>query len=143
MTDLGTALAVAIEAAREAGALLLQDFLKPGGPSGRGSHAVADEQAEWLIRRRLLAATPTWGYLGEETGRGEVGDGRHLWLVDPNEGTAAYLKGFRGSSVSIGLLRDGIPVLGVVFAYAAPDNGCFRSPWWINQHIGGQIPWRA
>ena len=43
-------------------------------------------------------------------------------MVDPNDGTRAYLKGFRGSAVSIGLLCDGVPVLGVVFAYAAPDN---------------------
>jgi ADP-ribosylglycohydrolase len=43
-------------------------------------------------------------------------------LVDPNDGTSAYLKGYRGSAVSIALLRDGMPVLGVVNAYAAPDN---------------------
>jgi len=124
--DLGAALAVATEAAREAGALLLAEFLRPGGPRGTlagHAHAHADERAEALIRARLLAATPGWGYLGEETaGTPVAGDGRHLWFVDPNDGTRAYLKGFRGSAVSIGLLRDGVPVLGVVFAYAAPDN---------------------
>jgi fructose-1,6-bisphosphatase/inositol monophosphatase family enzyme len=57
-----------VEAAREAGALLRQEFLKPGGPAGHGSHAEVDKPAEWLIRQRLLAATPEWGYRGEETG---------------------------------------------------------------------------
>ena len=108
------ALRAAIEAAREAGSLLRQDFLKPGGPSGHDGHAEADEPAERLIRQRLLAATPEWGYLGEESGRGAGTDAHHLWLVDPNDGTRSYLKGYRGSAVSIALLRDGIPVLGVV-----------------------------
>src|SRR5919204_6847954 len=116
------ALLAAVEAAREAGSLLRQDFLKPGGPSGHGGHAEADEPAERLIRQRLLAATPEWGYLGEETGRVAGRDAHHLWLVDPNDGTRAYLKGYRGSAVSIALLRDGMPVLGVVYAFAAPDN---------------------
>jgi fructose-1,6-bisphosphatase/inositol monophosphatase family enzyme len=46
----------------------------------------------------------------------------HLWLVDPDDGTSAFEAGFRGASVSIALLRDGRPVLGVVFAYCAPDD---------------------
>jgi ADP-ribosylglycohydrolase len=43
-------------------------------------------------------------------------------MVDPDDGTAAFEKGFRGASVSIALLRDGRPVLGVVHAYCAPDD---------------------
>ncbi|MDX1978879.1 MAG: inositol monophosphatase family protein, partial [Bryobacteraceae bacterium] len=46
----------------------------------------------------------------------------HLWLVDPNDATGAFLQGLRGPSVSIALLRHGTPVLGVVFAYTAPDD---------------------
>ena len=46
----------------------------------------------------------------------------HVWLVDPNDGTSAYLRGARGSSVSIALVRNGIPVLGVIYAYVAPDD---------------------
>jgi ADP-ribosyl-[dinitrogen reductase] hydrolase len=113
---------LATNAAREAGAILLADFLRPGGPRGAGEHAEADDEAEALIRERLLAATPDWNYRGEETPFHAGTEGRHTWLVDPNDATAAYLKGCRGSAVSIGLLRDGIPVLGVVNAYAAPDN---------------------
>src|SRR5947209_12256802 len=115
-------LRVAVEAARAAGAILRADFLKPGGPDGSGEHADADDRAEALIRERLLTATPEWSYRGEETGYREGAEGRHIWLVDPNDGTASYLQGYRGSAVSIGLLRDGVPVLGVVYAFAAPDN---------------------
>src|SRR5204863_10040051 len=110
------ALQVAIEAACEAGSLLRQDFLKPGGPSGHDGHAEADEPAERLIRQRLLAVTPEWGYLGEETGRVAATDAQNLWLVDPNDGTRSYLKGYRRSAVTIALLRDALPVLGLVYA---------------------------
>ena len=48
--------------------------------------------------------------------------GQPIWLVDPNDGTRDYLVGRRGSAVSIGLVRDGRPVLGVVFAFAYPDD---------------------
>ena len=43
----------------------------------------------------------------------------HVWLIDPNDGTSAFQKGWRGAAVSIALLRKGLPVLGVVHAYAA------------------------
>jgi ADP-ribosyl-[dinitrogen reductase] hydrolase len=115
-------LEVATDAARAAGAILRADFLKPGGPRGEGDHADADDEAEALIRGRLLTATPEWSYRGEETGFQAGTEGHHTWLVDPNDATSAYLKGYRGSAVSIALLRDGVPVLGVVNAYAAPDN---------------------
>ena len=48
--------------------------------------------------------------------------GQPVWLVDPNDGTRDYLVGRRGSAVSIGLVHEGRPVLGVVFAFAYPDD---------------------
>jgi ADP-ribosyl-[dinitrogen reductase] hydrolase len=120
--DLSRAKEVAIEAAREAGAILLADFHRPDGPRGHTDKADADVEAERHIRGRLLSAFPGWRYLGEETGR-ESGDPRSpIWLVDPNDGTRDYLVGRRGSAVSIGLLVDRRPVLGVVFAFAYPDD---------------------
>jgi ADP-ribosylglycohydrolase/fructose-1,6-bisphosphatase/inositol monophosphatase family enzyme len=108
-------------AAREAGALLRRELHRPDGPRGGGSHADADHEAELLIRDRLLAALPS-RYLGEETGRAGDSASPFLWLVDPNDGTSAFLKGYRGSAVSIALLHERMPVLGVVFAFAYPDD---------------------
>ena len=114
------ALKVAIEVAREAGEILREEFHQPGGPIGSAHHAEADDRAEAHIRKRLLAAEP-WSYRGEETGA-ELRDSEHLWLVDPNDGTAAYMKGRRASAVSIAALREGVPVLGVVYAFGYPDD---------------------
>jgi ADP-ribosylglycohydrolase/fructose-1,6-bisphosphatase/inositol monophosphatase family enzyme len=121
MSVYAQALAVAIEAAQAAGAVLRQEFYRPGGPRGHGAHADIDAEAEHLIRGRLLAAFP-WNYLGEELQHTANNDPHHRWLVDPNDGTSAYLKGWRGSAVSIAALRDGVPVLGVVYAYCYPDG---------------------
>lgn len=116
------ALDVAVTAAREAGRILLADFHRRDGPRGAVDKADADVEAEGAIRGRLLASFPSWGYLGEETGRAEGAPGEPIWLVDPNDGTRDYLKGYRGSAVGIGLLAEGRPVLGVVFAFAYPDS---------------------
>jgi len=118
------ALSLAIEVAQEAGAMLRAEFHRPGGPQGERGHAPIDEVVERHVRQRLYAAQPGWGYRGEETRPHERPRDaeRHVWLVDPNDGTAAFIRGQRGSAVSIGLLRAGEPVLGVVYAPSAPDD---------------------
>jgi ADP-ribosylglycohydrolase/fructose-1,6-bisphosphatase/inositol monophosphatase family enzyme len=120
--DLSRALASAVAAAREAGAHLRADLHRPEGPRGAIDKADADTEAEHLIRARLLRELPGSGFLGEETGRVEVPAGAPIWLVDPNDGTRDYLRGRRGSAVSIALLVDRRPQLGVVFAFSFPDD---------------------
>jgi ADP-ribosylglycohydrolase/fructose-1,6-bisphosphatase/inositol monophosphatase family enzyme len=116
------ALSVAVSSALAAGAQLRADFHRPGGARGGGDKAEADTEAEREIRSRLMAAFPRFGYRGEETGVQAGEPGEPVWLVDPNDGTRDYLAGRRGSAVSIGLVQDGRPVLGVVFAFAYPDD---------------------
>jgi ADP-ribosylglycohydrolase/fructose-1,6-bisphosphatase/inositol monophosphatase family enzyme len=120
--DLSRALEEAISAAVAAGGMLREDFHRAGGARGAVDKAEADTEAEKLIRARLLAAFPDWRYVGEETGRAGPDRPTPVWLVDPNDGTRDYLAGRRGSAVSIGLLVDGRPALGVVFAFAYPDD---------------------
>jgi len=122
LIDLQPALEQAALAAREAGALLRADFHRRGGPRGYGDKADADVEAEGLIRARVQRAFPSWGYLGEETGAAAGGPGEPVWVVDPNDGTRDYLLGRRGSAVSIAVVWQGRPVLGVVFAFAYPDD---------------------
>jgi ADP-ribosyl-[dinitrogen reductase] hydrolase len=114
-------LQVALEAALEAGKILRGEFHREGGPRGHSAHADADTEAEWLIRERLLSQFPKYAYRGEETGSVPAEHSR-IWLVDPNDGTSAFLRGARGSAVSIALLEQGIPVVGVVYSFVFPDD---------------------
>ena len=120
--DLRAALEQATVAARRAGELLRADLHRAGGPRGAGEKADADTEAERLVRGWLLGAFLGWGFLGEETGYVPGHPGEPVWLVDPNDGTRDYLKGRRGSAISIALLVRGVPRLGVVFAFASPDD---------------------
>ena len=112
-----------IEAARAGGALLFAEFHQAGGPRGGGDSADVDAEVERLLAERLCALDADAAFLGEETGALGPPGAAWRWHVDPNDGTAPYLQGGRGSAVSIGLCFDGLPVLGVVFAPLAPDDG--------------------
>jgi ADP-ribosylglycohydrolase/fructose-1,6-bisphosphatase/inositol monophosphatase family enzyme len=121
--DLANAFAVAHAAVAAARTILLAECARPDGPRGEIGHCPADDEAEWAIRDRLLTAFPTWGYVGEETGvKPAAGPDACVWFVDPNDGTASMQRGARGHAISIGLVRDGIPILGVVCAVDAPDD---------------------
>src|SRR5215470_3963988 len=101
----------AMRAAAAAGTLLRRAF--------HAGESDVDCRAEKVIQQVLMAGFPHYGYHGEELGF--VGSPQdtagHLWLVDPDDGTSAFEKGFRGAAVSIALLQAGRPVLGVVYAY--------------------------
>ena len=111
----------ATQVALEAGAILL-DYLED--PSKAQLKEQADLEVERLIRTQLCRAFPDWGFRAEEEPHlnKTFADERPMWLVDPNDGTSAFLKGERGASVSIALIFQKRPILGVVFAYAAPNG---------------------
>lgn len=122
--DLAGALQIAVDAARESASLVRADFLQPGGALCRDPHhAPVDAEVEQLVRSRLLAGTPGWGFRGEETGYTPADHSSlPIWVVDPNDGTYFYCQGSRGSALAIALLHGSVPVLGVVYAHLAPDN---------------------
>lgn len=106
-------------AVREAGALALDHFergvesweKRPGDPVSD-----ADIAVDRLLCERLTGARPDYGWLSEES----VDDGsrlgrRRVWIVDPIDGTRAFLKGLPEFAVAVGLVEDGEPVLGSVF----------------------------
>lgn len=111
------ALAVALDAARAAGARIRHHFergveveLKPDATPV----TVADREAEDIIRSALKHAFPTHAILGEE--RGREGEGDFLWLVDPLDGTKSFVRGTPFFSTQIALMHAGELVLGVSHA---------------------------
>lgn len=96
---------------------------------------IADTQAEAIITAGLRAAVPAIPVIAEE----EVAAGRvtalgaQYWLVDPLDGTREFAAGRQEFAVNIGLVRDGVAVLGAVASpalhevhYGALGIGAFR-----------------
>jgi ADP-ribosyl-[dinitrogen reductase] hydrolase len=117
-----------IDLAHEAGVRLAHEFNRRGGPRGHGDKAEIDTEIEWFLREELLRIHDC-SYLGEETGRELRAGSADLWVIDPHDGTSAFLRGYRGSAVSIALLRKGRPILGVVCAPLSPDKGIDCISW--------------
>src|ERR1700743_1976199 len=72
----------------------------------------ADVRCEQAIRDILEARFPHYGFYGEETGARAV-DAENLWIVDPIDGTKAFVREYPMFSTQIALMRKGEIVLGV------------------------------
>jgi myo-inositol-1(or 4)-monophosphatase len=81
--------------------------------------SIADREVESLIRARVAAVFAEDGFLGEEFGL-QSGHSGFTWVVDPIDGTSPFVNGMPNWCVSIGLLHDNQPVVGVI---SAPCHG--------------------
>jgi myo-inositol-1(or 4)-monophosphatase len=75
-----------------------------------------DVAVERAVRDHLATATPEVGFLGEEEGGQDDAGAGWLWVLDPIDGTSNYAHGIGLCAMSLGLLVDGRPVLGVIDA---------------------------
>ena len=103
-------------AVRGAGELALSYFGKTIAErkSDRSVVTEADRAVERYLAERLLAIDADARVLGEE-GTSEVASGSATWAIDPIDGTAMFVAGLSTWSVSVGLVRDGVPELGCVY----------------------------
>lgn len=108
-------LQAALDAAAAAGEIIRKAF--------RGNFSVefkadsspvteVDVAAEKAVRAILAQRFPGYGFYGEETGSAGL-DAEYLWLVDPIDGTKAFVRGYPVFSVQIALMHKGELVLGV------------------------------
>ncbi|MCY1534480.1 3'(2'),5'-bisphosphate nucleotidase [compost metagenome] len=116
-----------IEQVLSAGKLLAAEWERPNGPRGSGDKAEVDIEIEVALRKELLSLLDC-DYWGEETGSRLTGH-EFCWVVDPNDGTSDFLQGRRGSAISVGLLHNAVPVLGVVYAPVTNDRGADCISW--------------
>ncbi len=105
-------LEVAVEAAREAGAILLAEFDRPQKIGYKGEVDLvteADRRSEQAIITRLRSHFPTHAIVAEEGGEYEnpatpsAAPSRYRWYVDPLDGTTNFVHGYPCFAVSIGL----------------------------------------
>lgn len=123
---------------REAGQLALSMFrteIRQWTKGASSPVSEADIAVDELIRQRLQSVTPDYGWLSEES----VDDRSRLvkervWIVDPIDGTRAYLGGREDWSISAALVQQGTPMLAAVFApatdeffFASAGNGASRN----------------
>lgn len=119
MIDLSRELRVASEAARAAGVIQMERYERLESIDFKSEKDVvteADHLSEEAILEIISRAFPGDSFLAEESGEsGEWGTDRdRLWVIDPLDGTVNYANGIPFFAVSVGLVIEGEPVLGVV-----------------------------
>ena len=115
--DFSKELALAESVAREAGALLKENFGREQSIEFKGRINLVtemDRRAEDLIVKRLQAAYPGDDIWAEE-GSGRRTGAERAWVVDPLDGTTNYAHEYPVWSVSIALAVGGEPVVGAVY----------------------------
>lgn len=133
-------LALLVTAARAAGDIAAHHFgagvkqwEKPGG---QGPVSQADLEIDRMLRARLLAARPGFGWLSEETEDDPVRlQAQALFIVDPIDGTRAFLEGDKGFAHALAVVREGqvtaavvhLPLLGLTYG-ARKGGGA-----WLNE----------
>lgn len=132
-------LAFAVELARRAGELLTASYeqaMKVDRKSKRDVVTNIDYASEALVIEAISKRFPADAILAEESGRRHGASrtagrrwARRTWVIDPLDGTVNYANGIPFFCVSIGLVEDGVPVVGVVLdplrgdCYAAAAGG--------------------
>lgn len=74
--------------------------------------SVADKEAEKAVRSLINGVYPSHGIIGEEFGS-ENETSQYVWVIDPIDGTKAFITGMPTWGILISLLKDGVPILGV------------------------------
>ncbi len=124
----------AVQTAHDAGRLTLGYFqagVQPEFKPDDSPVTVADRQAEELIRQRIAKRYPDHAIVGEEYGTSShPSDFR--WIIDPIDGTKAFIRGVPLYAVLIGLEIEGRCDVGAIYfpalddmIYAARGEGCF------------------
>lgn len=129
-------LALLVGAARASGEIALRHFGRAPQvweKPGLGPVTVADLEIDAMLRETLLGARPGAGWLSEETPDGPARlSARQVFIVDPIDGTRAFMAGERSWSHSLALVDRGRVIAGVVHlpmlarTYAAVAGGGAR-----------------
>ncbi len=111
--------ACAIAAARAAGDIIRALYATDSTVAYKGKDnpvTVADWEANQRIHAILQGEFPDYGWLSEETTDSPARlSRRRVWVVDPMDGTKEFMQKIPEFAVSIALVEDGMPVLGVTY----------------------------
>lgn len=139
--ELRELIAFACELADASGPVILPHFREPLDVENKAAGAAydpvtrADRDAEAVIRAGIRARHPTHGILGEEHGH-EPGEGPWTWVIDPIDGTRAFVTGVPLWGTLIALFDGARPLLGVV-------DQPFLGERFVGSRLGAQLRSRA
>lgn len=134
--------------ALDAGALIMQVYATDFNVDRKDDSSPvteADEKAEALILAALTEADPTLPVIAEESvAAGNIPEhGTRFALVDPLDGTKEFVNKRGEFTVNIGIIENGVPVMGVVYAPALDRlfvaDSRF-SAWQATAEPGGELP---
>lgn len=74
----------------------------------------ADVNVQMFLKEKLLALLPGSSFVGEE-GDEQSADTEYVWVVDPIDGTSNFIRDLGLSAISVGLLRNHKPYMGVIY----------------------------
>ncbi|HEY2773946.1 MAG TPA: inositol monophosphatase family protein [Candidatus Binatia bacterium] len=121
--DLESYAAVARKLAETAGAVSLRyfrnEFVTETKPD-QTPVTIADRECERLMREQIRKACPDHGIIGEEEGSDRP-DASYVWVLDPIDGTKAFVSGRPLFGSLIALCREGTPVVGIIHCPAVDD----------------------
>ena len=123
MIDILINLNLAKSAALEAGKILINSKTNlniENASDGKDIKLKADIEAEEFIKRHISSKS-NLPMLGEETGKSVEDLGKSFWVIDPLDGTANYSRGIPICCVSIALIHDMQPVIGVIYDFNNED----------------------
>jgi myo-inositol-1(or 4)-monophosphatase len=110
---------LAISAAKKAGDLILNYFKSDYEIKDKGFNnpvTTADHEADQCIKEILMGNRPDYGWLSEETVDSfKRLEKKKVWIVDPLDGTKEFIEGVANFVVSIGLVQEGYPIIGVLY----------------------------
>jgi len=132
-------LEVALDAAREAGAVLRAEFDRPKTISYKGEVDLvteSDRHSEAIIVSKLRSHFPEHAIRAEEGSPRASGNEQFCWHIDPLDGTTNFAHSYPCFAVSIGLLERGEPVVAVVLNPVA--NELFTAVRGEGAYLNGQ-----
>jgi len=122
---------------REAGALAMDMFRRRNElvieeKGVQDMVSIADRMVEDHIRSYINSTYEDDAIVGEERG-GSAEAARYVWVIDPIDGTACFVNGMHAWCISIGIMLDGEPVIGVVFDPNADElfHACSGHGAWV------------
>jgi len=119
-------LTAALDAARAAAQVVQHYYLKNLSVTVKADQTPvteADVETEKVIRKIIAERFPSHGFYGEETGSSGI-DNEYLWLVDPIDGTKAFVRQYPMFSTQIALMHKGKLIVGVSSAPMFGELAC-------------------